>query len=270
MFSPMTKRKGKRKFPTRLLSVQKYLRIQLPKLYDWMAEEKDKQIIKIFEEAVKELLEFHYNNNFPFYKEVEAQAWLYMKVYERLERKGLLFHKCDKCKEFSKGRLIIRLLPEYPKKGANADETKREYSDFAITPSSFCPYTDGTDMEKQEWQKASKYDYLIMVEIKSRNNYSEGNDIKKLSTSIAQNKYFILLGDEYNKKKGAEAPEILKKINAPKAVYALNEKFAISHKDCDIYYGLIYSKKGFTYKGPFEWTEKGKLHILTNKGLIQD
>ena len=176
-----------------------------------MVEEKDKQIVSIFEEAVKELLEFHCYNNFPFYKEAEAQAWLYMKVYEELDKKGLLFHKCKNCEGVSennrKGRLIIRLLAKYPKAKNSKNKEKLELSDFAITPSDFCPYEKATKQEKpggkpkkeQNWMDASKYKYLILTEIKSWNNYSE-EDINKLSDSTAQNKYFILLGDEYNKK----------------------------------------------------------------------
>ena len=62
-----------------------------------MTQRDDEQIVRIFEKSVKELLKFHCKNNFPFYKEAEAQAWLYMKVYEELDKKGLLFHLCDKC-----------------------------------------------------------------------------------------------------------------------------------------------------------------------------
>ena len=243
-----------------------------------MVEEKDKQIVSIFEEAVKELLEFHCYNNFPFYKEAEAQAWLYMKVYEELDKKGLLFHKCKNCEGVSennrKGRLIIRLLAKYPKAKNSKNKEKLELSDFAITSLSFCPYKDKATIEDQKWKEASDYEYLIMAEIKSWNNYANGDDIEKLSRSKAQKKYFILLGDEYNKKKSAEAPEaILKKSDSPKAVYALKETSARRDKDCNIYYGLIYSKDGFEDtdhgKVRFEWKGKGKLHVYANKGLIK-
>ena len=240
-----------------------------------MTQRNDRQIVSIFKKAVKELLKFHCENNFPFYKEAEAQAWLYMKVYEELKKKGLLFHQCDKCKKFSNnGRLIIRLLPEYPKEDENRGKNKkREYSDFAVTSLSFCPYKDKATIEDQKWKEASDYEYLIMAEIKSWNNYANGGDIEKLSRSKAQKKYFILLGDEYNKKKSAEAPKaILKKSDSPKTVYALKETSARRDKDCNIYYGLIYSKDGFEDtdhgKVRFEWKGKGKLHVYANEGLI--
>ena len=239
-----------------------------------MEQRDDGQIVSIFEEAVRELLEFHCNNNFPFYKEAEAQAWLYMSVYEKLKRKRLLFHKCDMCKEFSDGRLIIRLLPKYQKENTDKDKNKKQkYADFAITAFEFCPYNDKATKENQTWKNASDNDYLIMVEIKSWNNYSEA-DIKKLSDSRAQNKYFILLGDEYKKNKDPEATEdILTPTGSLKPVYTLNETSARIYKDCNIYYGLIYSKDGFEDtdhgKVRFEWTRKGKLHVYANKGLIK-
>ena len=111
-----------------------------------------------------------------------------------------------------------------------------------------------------------------MAEIKSWNNYSE-KDIKKLSDSTAQNKYFILLGDEYKKNKVPEAlGDILKPTGSPKPVYTLKETSARRDKDCNIYYGLIYSKDGFEDtdhgKVRFEWKGKGKLHVYANRGLI--
>ena len=249
-----------------------------------MTQGNDDQIVSIFEEAVKELLKFHCENNFPFYKEAEVQAWLYMKVYEELEKKDLLFHKCKNCERVSeddcKGRLIIRLLAKYPKAKNSKNNEKLELSDFAITSSDFCPYEKATKQEKpdgkpkkeQNWIDASKYKYLIMVEIKSWNNYSK-DDIKKLSDSTAQNKYFILLGDEYKKNKGPEAPrDILKPTGSPKQVYTLNETSARRYKDCNIYYGLIYSKDRFGDKDKckihFKLKKKGNLHVYANRGLI--
>ena len=237
-----------------------------------MAEEKDKQIVDIFEDSIKELLEFHCSNNFPFYKEAEAQAWLYMQAYKKLKKKGLLFHKCENCKKFSNGRSIIRLLPKYPGK-------KRKFADFAITPYNFCPYEKETK-EKQEWLDFKIYKYLIIAEIKSWNKYSK-YDLNKLSTfkvisssnSRLRNKYFILLGDEYSRKKSQnlEILKEIKKVKKPKSVYKLNENQTKKrYRDCNIYYGLIYSKdRDFKYDGPFAWTEKGNLHIYTNKGLIK-
>ena len=233
-----------------------------------MTQRDDEQIVRIFEKSVKELLKFHCKNNFPFYKEAEAQAWLYMKVYEELDKKGLLFHQCDKCKKLSGGRLIIRLLAQYPKGKNSKKNEKLGLSDFAITPSDFCPY------ENQNWTDASNYKYLIITEIKSWNNYAHGADIEKLSRSKAQKKYFILLGDEYGKNKTPDIG-VLKKLENQKQVYKLKDD-PIKGKDKHlyIYYGLIYSKdhgkKEFKYNDHFEFKEKGKLHVYANKGLISD
>ena len=156
-------------------------------------------------------------------------------------------------------------------------------SDFAITPSDFCPYEkaakqkkqDDNDKNEQNWMDASKYKYLIIAEIKSWNHYSN-KDITKLSKSSAKNKYFILLGDEYKKNKGPEAPKdilnILKLTGSPKQVYTLNETSARRYKDCNIYYGLIYSKDRFGDKDKckihFKLKKKGNLHVYANRGLI--
>ena len=244
-----------------------------------MTQENDKQIVSIFQGAVKELLKFHCENNFPFYKEAEAQAWLYMKVYEELKKKDLLFHKCKNCEGVSRGRLIIRLLAQYPKEKNSKKNEKLELSDFAITSSDFCPYEKATKQEKldgkpkkeQNWIDASKYKYLIIAEIKSWNNYSD-KDIDKLSKSSAKNKYFILLGDEYGKNKPPDIG-VLTRLENQEQVYKLNDDpIKGKGKRLYIYYGLIYSKDGFEDtdhgKVRFEWKGKGKLHVYANRGLI--
>ena len=243
-----------------------------------MTQRDNEQIVRIFKKAVKELLKFHCKNNFPFYKEAEAQAWLYMKVYEELDKKGLLFHKCKNCEWVSennrKGRLIIRLLAKYPKAKNSKNKEKLELSDFAITSLSFCPYKDKATIEDQKWKEASDYEYLIMAEIKSWNNYANGDDIEKLSRSKAQKKYFILLGDEYGKNKIPDI-DVLTKLENQKQVYKLNDDPIKGKDKClYIYYGLIYSKnhgkKKFKDNDYFEWKEKGNLHVYANRGLISD
>jgi hypothetical protein len=60
-----------------------------------MGERNESKIVEIFENGVKNLIDFYSKNNDPFKKEQDSQAYLFKEIFQVLERENLLFGSQD-------------------------------------------------------------------------------------------------------------------------------------------------------------------------------
>jgi hypothetical protein len=204
-------------------------------------------IIKLFEKSLRELMEFHYQNLHPFYKEADAQSYLFMKLFEKLKDKNLLFTK--------DGLLILRSSPKYPfKKGM-------KYFDLGMIPRNF------NEFDKEGYMiSASDYKYVIATEMKT---WLSSRDLKKLSKLLEERKvencYLVLfdIGKEPEE-------ELLNPTDFSKRFYRISPSNKILKSRVKIFYSFIFEGQKGRDVERFEIRSKNNVTVLTKKGVIVD
>jgi len=206
-----------------------------------------KIIVKLFEESLIDLMKFHYQNDYPFDKEADAQSYLFMKLFENLKSKNRLFTK--------DGFLTLRSIPTYPfKRGSKK-------FDLGVISPSFREFD-----KKDRAIPSSDYRYIIATEIKL---WFSSSDIGKLSKLLKQRKaencYFVLLDERWE-----PAEELLKPKGTSRKFYQISPNNLILKSKIKVFYSFIFEGQKGIDAERFDIISKNNVTVLTKKGVVKN
>lgn len=206
-----------------------------------------KIVVKLFEESLIDLMKFHYQNDYPFDKEADVQSYLFMKLFEKLENKNLLFKK--------DGSLTLRSGPKYPFKRGS-----KKFDLGIISPSFEEVDKKGSNIP------SSDYKYIIATEIKL---WFSSRDIRKLSKLLEQGKtencYFVLLDERWE-----PAEELLTPKDTSSKFYQISPNNLISKSKIKVFYSFIFKGQKGIDAERFDLISKNNVTVLTKKGVIKN